>query len=342
MSDSRAKHGLDELTPPNLEAIVDIVFVHGLHGNKENTWTATTKDGKVFWPRDLLTQDIKNARIFTWGYDSHITHFWSKTSAGNVDTHAKNLCADLSSRREFTDTTDRPIIFVGHSLGGIVCANTLVLAENSAEPYANEIASNIRGMAFLGTPHEGSNKTKWAKVGQQFASWIKTVNKEHIEVLEPHSVKLGSIGSSFGNILRRRGEKKEKGSKIEIACFFEEKETSPIGFIVTEDAARLGSYETMSIAADHRGMAKFTSKEDPGYARVSGVLNMWVSILEKEAAKPPQPPPASVINKAFFGDNNGGLNVGQSQAPTNWTQNNYGRQGQGDSDPSQGGRRTGA
>ncbi len=80
------------------------MFVHGLHGSKEATWTAEVKNEKILWPRDLLQQDIKEARILTWGYDSYIAHFWTKSSVGNVDTHAKNLCADLSSLRENTNT----------------------------------------------------------------------------------------------------------------------------------------------------------------------------------------------------------------------------------------------
>ncbi|KAF2241532.1 hypothetical protein BU26DRAFT_525046 [Trematosphaeria pertusa] len=329
MGDSAEKHGLQDLTPDGVKAIVDIVFVHGLHGNKETTWTATTKDGKVLWPRDLLPQDIKEARILTWGYDSHITHFWTKTSLGNVDTHARNLCADLSSLREYTDTTDRPIIFVAHSLGGIVCANTLVLSENSAEPYANEIASHIRGIVFLGTPHEGSSKTKWAKVGQQFVSLFKTVNKEHIQILEQNSIKLGAIGGAFETELRKRRESKEQRSKIEIVCFFEEKE-SPFGIIVTEDSAHLGSYETMSIAADHRGMAKFTSRADPGYTRVLGFLRRWVDSLMEEVAKAAKPESAVTNNKAWFnGPNYGGFMVGQSDAPQNLYNQYYGQGGPG-------------
>ena len=38
-----------------------VVFVHGLHGDRIKTWS---KD-KVCWPRDLLKQDLPNARILS-------------------------------------------------------------------------------------------------------------------------------------------------------------------------------------------------------------------------------------------------------------------------------------
>jgi hypothetical protein len=50
----------------------DIVFVHGLRGDRQKTWTkkANAKDGipeDVFWPRDLLAKEqwMKNSRIIT-------------------------------------------------------------------------------------------------------------------------------------------------------------------------------------------------------------------------------------------------------------------------------------
>jgi protein SERAC1 len=125
------------------------VLVHGLGGDRTKTWTA--EDG-TFWPKDFLPRDFPEARIVSFGYDSKVTQFSSRgVSQNSIENHADGLCAQLHRIRDSTKTvrnihlyvftslgdicreieegqaadkvqTDRPIIFVAHSLGGLVCA----------------------------------------------------------------------------------------------------------------------------------------------------------------------------------------------------------------------------
>ena len=80
-SKSRSLHGgspdglgLDVLYPAagtsDDDAIVDIVFVHGLAGSRYGTWR---KDG-VLWPQSILAQDFRKARIMTVG-EIHLYDF---------------------------------------------------------------------------------------------------------------------------------------------------------------------------------------------------------------------------------------------------------------------------
>ena len=94
--------------------------MHGLNGQRERTWTAESNN--VLWLRDLLPQKIKNARILTWGYDAR-THTKSHTdflSTKKLYDHGRELVYDLWSERRETETSQRPIIFIAHSLGGII------------------------------------------------------------------------------------------------------------------------------------------------------------------------------------------------------------------------------
>lgn len=96
------------------------MFVHGLRGDRKETWTK----GTTLWPEKLLPEKVPQARILTFGYDADIYHFWLKpTSDNSIKNHADNLTAGLVGLRHGKEqTATRPIIFVAHSLGGLVCA----------------------------------------------------------------------------------------------------------------------------------------------------------------------------------------------------------------------------
>ncbi|KAF2705194.1 hypothetical protein K504DRAFT_388654, partial [Pleomassaria siparia CBS 279.74] len=92
-----------------------IVAIHGLNGHRDKTWTAAND---AHWLRDFLSSDIPNARIFCWGYDANT--YGNRISCEYLYDHARSLVSDLCLKRKLTNTMRRPIIFVAHSLGGII------------------------------------------------------------------------------------------------------------------------------------------------------------------------------------------------------------------------------
>jgi hypothetical protein len=55
-----------------------------------------------------------------FGYDSSVVHLAAATSQNTIFGHAENLLLDLKNERRAGDAQKRPLIFVGHSLGGLV------------------------------------------------------------------------------------------------------------------------------------------------------------------------------------------------------------------------------
>jgi hypothetical protein len=99
------------------------VFIHGLQGHPWQTWThpkTITKSNKegVFWPRDLLCRDFPNIRILTYGYDSQVSRFFSATNQSGIFAHGQKFL--LALKRERLQASKRPLIFLAHSLGGII------------------------------------------------------------------------------------------------------------------------------------------------------------------------------------------------------------------------------
>ena len=110
---------LDSSEPDSKKSFnVDIVAIHGLGGDIRSTWTH--KNG-TFWLQDLLPPSMPGARVFSFGYPSDT--FLSPSVAGIRDFAVSLLNAIDNKLREDARGNMkyfRPIIYICHSLGGIV------------------------------------------------------------------------------------------------------------------------------------------------------------------------------------------------------------------------------
>lgn len=79
-----------------------IVFVHGLTGNRQNTWT--DEPSKTFWPQALLAKDLSNARIMTYGYDADVMNALQPAGQNSLRDHGNSLANDLSITRMQTNS----------------------------------------------------------------------------------------------------------------------------------------------------------------------------------------------------------------------------------------------
>ncbi|KAK7189586.1 uncharacterized protein CC84DRAFT_1163034 [Paraphaeosphaeria sporulosa] len=288
----RVGFGTPLYSPDN--AKVDVVFVHGLGGHRINTWTSEpTKKIPVetFWPEELLPKACPTARILSFGYDSRFVKFFplSKSNLdkeGTIDEYSTALYQNLASLRESTKTpADRPIIYVAHSLGGLVVANAV-----SRPPGANETAQkltdNTIGMIFLGTPFAGSDKASWGEMAAKFVTLFGVQTKDtDIKDLNERSARLIDINLDFDTFIKGRDRDRKHGP-VEIVCYYEADPTfiGPvcIGKVVSkESAARLPAIAALSIPDNHSDMCKFAGEFSSGYASVSGQLAQWITALDK-------------------------------------------------------------
>jgi pimeloyl-ACP methyl ester carboxylesterase len=193
--------------------VADVIFVHGLRGDAVKTWS---KDN-ICWPRDFLKNDLKNARIVSWGYDSSVLKPIKSSSQASIFGHVENLLNDVCRIRDSLEAEIRPIIFVGHSLGGLVIKEALIRASeylsNNQHVDLGAIYSCTKGVVFLGTPHRGSGKAGIAEVISNIVKiGLQNPNDKLIEVLSEDSQILERQMKSFTSV----------SNAMPIACVTEE------------------------------------------------------------------------------------------------------------------------
>lgn len=260
--------------------IVDVCFIHGLSGNRKSTWTAHGRTRP--WPKEYLPSTLPEARILTYGYDAYS----SRRQDGSVNClteHAANLLVDLTANRAKHEATSRPLIFVCHSLGGLVCKDATLLSRNHPEFHLRDIFDSTKGIAFLGTPHKGPWMARWAKLEASACGTFISTNKSLLDILGSNSDSLQSIQDRFLAMVQ---EMKESGRSLEVTCFFEELPMPFIGKqVVSKSSGILEGYGAYGICANHRDMVKFNSAEDEGFLRLLGELTRWKTQLTEEGTR---------------------------------------------------------
>lgn len=96
---------------------IDVVAVHGLMGNPFTTWTKGKDPNGIPWIADLLPSELPHSRVFSYGYDSN---FVRSSSVAGIPEFAMNLLAWLKLKRSTEREKQRPLLFICHSLGGII------------------------------------------------------------------------------------------------------------------------------------------------------------------------------------------------------------------------------
>ena len=271
--------GCDE---PNRD--LELVLVHGLGGDAFTTWMADRDRIETFWP-NWLAADRPRLGIWTLGYAADASG-WRAESMALADRGTQVL--DLL---ENAGLGDRPLVFVTHSLGGIVAKQLLRHAVGFGVPRWRRISDQTRGIAFIATPHSGANLASFA----QFASAVFRTN-EQVRELASHDARLRELHHWF------RGFYAEHDLHCRTWC--ERREIRPeipwLGVklpkgIVVVDATSaepsLPGEVAVPLDEDHLSICKPASPE----AQLYKSLLRWVDDCIQLPAAPRRPAPAPVV-----------------------------------------------
>ncbi|KAL3419421.1 NACHT and WD domain-containing protein [Phlyctema vagabunda] len=289
LSPRSSYHDLDSLPHPELSTLglrvihdpvqtapLDIIFVHGLGGNSQKTWSKN-HDSRLFWPKLWLPfePEIGKARILTFGYNANF-NVGSPGSISNIGDFAKELLFEMKfgKTKEAEDLAigKVPIIFIVHSMGGLVVKRAYILGQNDDE--YKQIIRSVSAIMFMATPHRGS---KLAEILTRILAASLQSPKSFINDLKKGSSALEDLNEQFRHI----------APKISIVSFYETLATK-VGprklMILEKDSSVLGYPGEVSKAlnADHHDVVKYSSPSDPNYV---SVRNMIKTLVERFKSK---------------------------------------------------------
>lgn len=115
------------------------------------------------WLRDALPHDLPGARVLIYGYDTRLAESNSFQNLEDVAlTFRASLRVALGSR-----PPDRPLIFIAHSLGGLVLKQAMIQMA-SGDSIDRRTVQSTYGILFFGVPNQGMDiSSLLAMVGSQ-------------------------------------------------------------------------------------------------------------------------------------------------------------------------------
>lgn len=154
-------HGLFQITTmrtvinqgkfvPELQSKINVVFVHGYYESPTKTWS----DGSAswLWPTKYLPGSELQARVFFWDCQLELTDFSGAATFSELGTKLLDFVRSTVYAPEPSSKSGKstPLVFVSHSLGGLVVKAALAGAVQKNDSCLRD----IKGLVFLGTPHQ--------------------------------------------------------------------------------------------------------------------------------------------------------------------------------------------
>uniref|UniRef100_A0ACC2JMA8 Uncharacterized protein n=1 Tax=Lasiodiplodia mahajangana TaxID=1108764 RepID=A0ACC2JMA8_9PEZI len=270
-----------EVLYPGLDEIeVDIVAVHGLGSNVDWSWTCQDQQPPVHWLKDkkMLPNVVPRARIIAYNYESRWHANAPKT---RLALCGEELAKSLHSFR--TDAPERPIIFIAHSLGGLVVLYALLHADRTEN--LKYLSMSTVGFAPLGTPFRG---TKMQNLAKNVARLMGPLGSHSgiITDLDQDNKHLADDVHAFSQLRNRLNititcffelQKSDYGEKIRLAGWARQ-------MVVEEESAHIPGWGRAPLNTDHFKLNKFSGPGDPSFQTVSDELRSmcanWMRVIE--------------------------------------------------------------
>ncbi len=178
-----------------------VVFVHGIGSDSTSAWTSE-KTG-AYWPKLLSNDlDLSSFAILTASYRSpYIKH------AASIEQAAQMLGTSLSDSGAYTRFSN--VIFITHSMGGLIIRRVLVNLANTGDEQA---IKRVAVVFFFGTPTSGAplaDLGRWISANPQASNLGRSDLNAFLQALD----------NDWENLLRRRPQRTDDRPRV--LCAYE-------------------------------------------------------------------------------------------------------------------------
>jgi len=309
----KVDHKFEGFTPLNdpEDADVDIVAITGLGGHALGSFRAT--NGAFVWLRDSAPEDMPTARFLTYGYDTTVV---GSNDEQGIEELARTLLEYLSNFRSATWAQQRPLVFVCHSLGGVVLKQALVRSSQVVElehAPLRQVELDTCGLVMMGVPNHGLLHHELAAIVSKQPNRKLIANISVDKKGEPTDY-LRHLTSDFCRLDKYRAPKYKlvsyyeqwhsptivsqtsstcKATATDLRQTLEEGKPKMTEkkkvLMVSKDSAGLIGHDNVTNkhlprAADHRGLARFEHSDEPQYRSLITNLKQVAGLVEERNA----------------------------------------------------------
>ncbi|KAK1964787.1 hypothetical protein LY78DRAFT_748137 [Colletotrichum sublineola] len=255
-------------------ASVDIIAVPGLGSHPLGSWKSPYSND--VWLRDFLPKDVPNIRVLIYGYDTTLPGNLSNQS---IEDLGGILVERVVAFRARDGTNRRPIIFIGHSLGGLLIKEALIRARRRRDDAIADLGKACYALLFFGVPNLGLRNDQ-----------LRTMVRGQPNEALVHDL-LVNNDSEASTFLKRLADQFSESCKdnYHVMSFFERmlsptvqldddgnwRKTGPTSLLVTQKSATatglvaVADEDNIALNVDHSGLVKYSSRSQGDYPTVS-------------------------------------------------------------------------
>jgi hypothetical protein len=136
------------------------ITISGLASHPFGSWQPKGGDKTFMWIRDTLPKHLPGVRSIIYGYD---TKLGGSQSFQLIPDLAKALITQLGTYG-WNPTSAKPVVFLAHSLGGLVLREAMVELDRSLDKEYKALLELFAGAVFFGVPNLGMEQSHFQTI----------------------------------------------------------------------------------------------------------------------------------------------------------------------------------